>query len=435
MKYRSKDPIFVRFDNLEKASLTRYMLDVEIMNGKKEMPFSQNVGGILILLMPLLVFFVLPRIGFSPSFLVKILVIVALWLVCGMIMALIDKQMKKRYGLKFEEAARYFIESAMQGGDIKEAGLAAIKVWSAEHDKDFFHGVIRRHCRNYADEKLLSADEIIKYEKGFRELRKLENEGLEAQLKAKLADKEKLREEIRSRAYQRGAFPGGFDQNRLREELQPVVEEMSYFQLLLSRGETQVGKIPSCVTGNLHMAVSPDSLILLEANPKEIATGPDRASFLLQNKRATLYIIPASFIKKLDFDRFIGRLQLSLHEALPRIVIAKKSSFTNPKNHKQLITQSVKEHFKNLHMDLDKAQQMAFGSKLLELSSKVSILPECPICKEHSQMQRTGPQDAPTGFVCIVCATRYVWGVDYLRRIIVLPTPGNQKKNVSSQLV
>lgn len=424
-----QNPAYDRLKQLKKKTLTRYMLDPELLSDKKPMPLAQNLGGALVLLAPVLVFWILPRIGFSPGFFSKLLLMVGLWVVVGVITRLVDVRLKKKYTRKFEEAAQYFVRTAMNGLAEQTAGLAEITVWCERNQKDFFRQAIRRHCRRYAMENRLDPADLAGFENRLREIVRMEKEQRKAQHHEKLAKIELARESLRAQLYRFDKHPEVFIQDQLRAELLPVSEEISIFHLIARRSTHGTDKEPVCTTGNLHLAVAPGHLVFLLDNQLDVSMAPNPITFLLQNSHSPMYILPASFLKKLDIDIFGSRMDLELHSPLPRIIMAYTSTYTNPKNHKQLIRKSWQEPLKSLHLDLDSVQSTSWTENLKTLTRTVSNTPECPICLEFSQIQRTGGKKEPSGFTCSRCGTRYSWGVDFSRRVTLFPNPGNQKEN------
>lgn len=154
-----------------------------------------------------------------------------------------------------------------------------------------------------------------------------------------------------------------------------------------------------------------------------------------------LFILPPAFVKKLELARGIfspGNLICELSVPLNSIPIFRYTKGMNPKNYNQILIQSWTEPLRLLIIKIDESQWDTLNTGMETFLTELGVSPDCPIC--HHQTRKEKPEksadkNAPVNYFCNSCKTRYVWGVDYLRRITLFPTPENRESMGPIQLI
>ncbi|MBN2362659.1 hypothetical protein JXL83_00845 [candidate division WOR-3 bacterium] len=433
---------FDRYEKMKDFSTERNGLNFEFIKGAESHVLSKVLAFFLVFLSALSVFFIFPRTGFNPNFFLKILIFLIMTVLSGMLSFLFNVVLINLHKKKIVKAVDFFLSAVLTGSKNSELEVAALKTWSRRNKDDYFLETVKERIKLFSkgikiDRKLLSECEeyinrITKIDlEERRKAEAAENARDKADWEARLKDKEQAREALRQKAYRLDQFDKSYDRLKLKSELIPFAENLSQFKLIFQ----QISYAPrendtNPLNGDLFMAVSPNFIVLLLGIGAQ--TGPDKAEFLLDHNRTypgnVLYIIPPEFIVNLKREAG-GKTYISFAEPLNGIPVTILTVGTHAVTHQKIktITRTYTGPLKEIRVKFDEILRSMLDPNLDMLAPKTALDPVCPICKKFSHVQKTGGKDTAPGYTCTSCGTRYRWGVDYLRRIILFPVKNNEK--------
>ena len=419
------------FSNKQKLFLKKHRLKERYLTKQSNTDAALYVCSLFVLVSTAVILFFLPETDFTSRWWGKAALFIPVFVFCGFLGVLTNRVAKKKHVKTIETAAQKFVASTLAKEEKNPQAVAALWTWCKCNKEISFRHIIHKYTDKHIAEKNLNRDLINRHIEHIHVLLDKDRKRNQAERKAQDVEKIRIREELRSEIYHPGQFNNNYDAQSLEDELGPFVDNLSSFGVVFPKRGPSHGAPEDCTPSlrdNIHMAVSPNYLILLNSNLRP-AGNPARA--LLKHNRSTLYIIPPEFIKEMRYDPIWGRWTGMLVEELNALpVLVGHVAF---RNKRKVRTEYRSRPLKGFHTLFDDFQKSIFVAHLTLFIPKVGKMPLCPICVSSTRIKRTSGKDGPPGYFCSECNTHYRWGVDYLRRIKLIPTAGNKKDHSPAQ--